>query len=193
MMRTLKYAILGLLMQSPMTGYDIYKAFGSGLGSFWSAKHSQIYPELKRLTEESLVRFTTVIQGEKMEKKVYEITKQGKEDFLQWLSLDPPLEPTAKDVFRLRSYYSQWLPEETYLELIHQQMIKHTNKLNFLIKQQKDVYSNVDPVSLTGEARGDYLVLTGAIMRENAYLDWLKQSQELVTAWKDQPTSPSPT
>lgn len=191
MMRTLKYAILGLLMQSPMTGYDIYKAFGSGLGSFWSAKHSQIYPELKRLTEEGLVRFTTVIQGEKMEKKVYEITEQGKEDFLQWLSLDPPLEPTAKDVFRLRSYYSQWLPEETYLELIHQQMIKHTNKLNFLIKQKKDFYSNVDPVSLTGEARGDYLVLTGAIMRENAYLDWLKQSQELVIAWKNQTPSPS--
>ena len=33
-MRTLKYAILGLLMQSPMTGYDISKAFGVGLGSF---------------------------------------------------------------------------------------------------------------------------------------------------------------
>lgn len=190
-MRTLKYAILGLLMQSPMTGYDIYKAFGPGLGSFWSAKHSQIYPELKRLTEEGLVRFTTVIQGEKMEKKVYEITERGKEDFLQWLSLDPPLEPTAKDVFRLRSYYSQWLPEETYLELIRQQIIKHTQKLDFLLKRKRDYYESVDPVSLTGEARGDYLVLTGAIIRENAYLDWLKWSQELVTAWKDQTQSPS--
>ena len=45
-MRTLKYAILGLLMRSPVTGYDIAKEFGDGLGCFWSAKHSQIYPEL---------------------------------------------------------------------------------------------------------------------------------------------------
>lgn len=185
MMRTLKYAILGLLMQSPMTGYDISKAFGHGLGSFWSAKHSQIYPELKRLTEEGLVQFATVIQGEKLEKKVYEITDLGKEDFLQWLSLDPPLEPTAKDVFRLRSYYSQWLPEEKYLELLQKQIVKHTHKLDFLVKQKKDNYANVDPVNLTGEARGDYLVLTGAIMRENTYLDWLKESQQLVTKWKD--------
>ena len=65
-MRTLKYAILGLLMQSSVTGYDISKAFGDGLGSFWSAKHSQIYPELKRLTEEGLIRYRTVIQGEKL-------------------------------------------------------------------------------------------------------------------------------
>ena len=121
-MRTLKYAILGLLMQSPMTGYDISKAFGVGLGSFWSAKHSQIYPELKRLAEEGLIRYSTVIQGEKLEKKLYEITPSGKQDFLAWLDQDQPLDPTPKDVFRLRSYYSQWLSEEAYLELLQKQI-----------------------------------------------------------------------
>ena len=76
-MRTLKYAILGLLMRSPVTGYDIAKEFGDGLGCFWSAKHSQIYPELKRLTDDGLIQFRTVIQGERMEKKLYEITDKG--------------------------------------------------------------------------------------------------------------------
>ncbi len=47
-MRTLKYAILGLVSQKPMTGYDIYKEFDGPIGNFWSAKHSQIYPELKK-------------------------------------------------------------------------------------------------------------------------------------------------
>lgn len=46
-MRTLKYAILGLLNKEPMTGYDIGKEFSKDLGEFWTAKHSQIYPELK--------------------------------------------------------------------------------------------------------------------------------------------------
>ena len=45
-MRTLKYAILGLLNREPMTGYDIAKEFSKDLGEFWNAKHSQIYPEL---------------------------------------------------------------------------------------------------------------------------------------------------
>ncbi len=110
-MRALKYAILGLLMQAPVTGYDISKAFGVGLGSFWNAKHSQIYPELKRLTEEGLIEYRTVIQGEKLEKKLYEITPAGKEDFLAWLAQDQPLDPTPKDGVQLRSYDSEWLPE----------------------------------------------------------------------------------
>ena len=58
-MRTLKYAILGLLNQKEMTGYDLMKQFESTLCEFWSAKHSQIYPELKKLTEEGSVAYKT--------------------------------------------------------------------------------------------------------------------------------------
>lgn len=47
-MGNLKYAILGLLNQKEMTGYDLMKQFESTLCEFWSAKHSQIYPELKK-------------------------------------------------------------------------------------------------------------------------------------------------
>lgn len=111
---------------------DISKAFGDGLGSFWSAKHSQIYPELKRLTEEGLIRYRTVIQGEKLEKKLYEITDAGREDFLQWLIQDPPLDPTPKDVFKLRSYFSQWLSSENYLSLLSSQIKKRSEKLALL-------------------------------------------------------------
>ena len=184
-MRTLKYSILGLLMQDPTTGYDISKAFGSELGCFWSAKHSQIYPELKRLVEEGLIQYSTVIQGEKLEKKLYEITDKGSADFLQWLEQDPPLDPTPKDVFRLRSYYSQWLPEDTYLELIQKQIEKRTVKLNYLSGCFEASYGNVDPLTLTGAARGDYLVLLSAVMRERTYMEWLEKSLDLVSAWAD--------
>ena len=182
-MRTLKYAILGLLMQAPVTGYDIAKAFGPGLGSFWSAKHSQIYPELKRLTEEGLIRYSVVTQGERMEKKLYEITDVGQEDFMQWLLQDPPLEPTPKDVFRLRSYYSRWLAEEDYLQLIRNQIEKRTQKYSYLKERLDRNYQDVDPAALTGATRGDYLVLTGAVMREQNYLDWLYQCRDLVSRW----------
>lgn len=182
-MRTLKYAILGLTMQSPVTGYDIAKAFGPGLGSFWSAKHSQIYPELKRLTEEGLIRYSVVTQGERMEKKLYEITDAGQEDFMRWLSQDPPLEPTPKDVFRLRSYYSRWLAEEDYLRLLESQIEKRTQKYSYLKERLDRSYENVDPATLTGAARGDYMVLFGAVMREKGYLDWLYQCRDLVSCW----------
>ncbi len=47
MKRTLKYAILGLVHKEEMSGYDITSQFKKEIGQFWSAKHSQIYPELK--------------------------------------------------------------------------------------------------------------------------------------------------
>ena len=88
-MRTLKYALLGLINRAPITGYDIMKEFESRvMANFWYAKHSQVYPELKRLTEEGLIEYKVVIQGEKLEKKLYSITEKGKEEFKNWLVLD---------------------------------------------------------------------------------------------------------
>ena len=69
-MRTLKYAILGLLNQKKMTGYDLMKQFESALCEFWSAKHSQIYPELKKLTEEGCVAYRQEASDNGLEKAV---------------------------------------------------------------------------------------------------------------------------
>lgn len=78
-MRVLTYAILGFLDREPMTGYDITTEFkDKEIREFWHAKHSQIYPELKKLTEEGFIEFTIQIQGSKLEKKVYSITESGK-------------------------------------------------------------------------------------------------------------------
>ena len=52
-----------------MTGYDLMKQFESTLCEFWSAKHSQIYPELKKLTEEGSVAYTTEPSDNGAEKK----------------------------------------------------------------------------------------------------------------------------
>ena len=93
-MGTLKYAILGLLNRKNMTGYDLSK-------EFWNAKHSQIYPELKSLSENGLVRYEVEITGNVLEKKVYSITEKGREDFYKWEESLNPLKPVPKDEFRL--------------------------------------------------------------------------------------------
>ncbi len=54
-----------------------------------------------------------MIQGEKLEKKLYSITPEGKAQLLEWLKKNEPLEATPKDVFRLRMYFSDFMtPEE---------------------------------------------------------------------------------
>lgn len=81
-MRTLKYAILGLLNQKEMTGYDLMKQFESTLCEFWSAKHSQIYPELKKLTEEGCIAYKQESSDNGLEKKLCLITDEGQREFM---------------------------------------------------------------------------------------------------------------
>jgi DNA-binding PadR family transcriptional regulator len=169
-MRTLKYAILGLVSEKPMTGYDIYKAFEGSIGNFWSAKHSQIYPELKKLTTEKLLQYDIAISGAVKEKKVYTITKEGLKELDAWLREDEPLEPTAKDVFRLRMFFCSRLSHEETYHLLLSQKKKHEDKLAYLEDAYTSRYSH-QPVEAD---LGDFLVLSGAISRERAYIDWLK-------------------
>ena len=169
-MRTLKYAILGLLNRKPMTGYDISKEFNFQLAEFWSAKHSQIYPELKKLVSEELIIFKIEISGDVLEKKVYYITEKGKQEFLKWLSKDQPMEPTPKNIFRLRMYFSNNLDIETRVTLLENQLVQHQKRLSFLLSH-KAAYDDIPDVN--SNYFGDYLVLDGAIIRENATIQWL--------------------
>lgn len=107
-MRTLKYAILGLLNQKEMTGYDLMKQFESTLCEFWSAKHSQIYPELKKLTEEGCIAYKQESSDNGLEKKLYHITDEGQREFMSWLSSETPAQPTPKDISRLKIFFCNW-------------------------------------------------------------------------------------
>jgi DNA-binding PadR family transcriptional regulator len=175
-MRTLKYAILGLLCRGALTGYDIAKAFDTGLGNFWSAGHSQIYPELKKLLAEGLVEYSTVIQGNKLEKKMYTATETGRADFLGWMRLDEPLEPTPKDKFRLRVYLSDMISDDELLGHLKAQLAKRRQKLERLNTLFDYGFAGLDLAGFTKTQRGDYLVLHGAIMRETTYIEWLEDS-----------------
>lgn len=168
-MRTLKYAILGLINREPLTGYDITKKFSDSIGNFWAAKHSQIYPELKKLAEEKLIVCDIKIAGEVLEKKLYSITPKGREDFLSWVAMDEPMTPPPKDVFRLRMYFAESIVPAHRQTLLDQQVLKHEAKLQQLVTTMS-AYAKVPSQEA---ALGDYLLLDGAILREKAYITWL--------------------
>ncbi|NLL52185.1 MAG: PadR family transcriptional regulator [Peptococcaceae bacterium] len=189
-MRKLKYAILGLINRKPMTGYDLTIEFDKELASFWYAKHSQIYPELKKLTDENLITFETVIQGEKLEKKVYTITEKGKQELKNWILRDEPLEPTPKDVFRLRAYFIELMNKEEIIQQFTAQLEKRQKKLAVLQSAMENLLETKDISNIISEEFGDYIVLKGAIMREQAYIDWLNECLAAVKASSYKTPSP---
>ena len=89
------HAILGFLTWCPMSGYDIKKAIEDSTSNFWSESYGQIYPILKRLTQEGLVTQSSVSTQGGRDRHVYTITEAGQHELQRWLD-----EPTGPCVVR---------------------------------------------------------------------------------------------
>ena len=109
-MTTLGYAILGLLSREDLSGYDLTQRMAGRVGYFWSARHSQIYPELAKLEDGGYVTHSVVEQRERPDKKVYEITAEGLDALQEWVTRPPVPRPT-RDELTLKTY-SVWLADE---------------------------------------------------------------------------------
>ena len=115
---SLSHAILGLLNYGPMTGYNLKKIFDKSISQVWAASLSQIYRELSALEKKGYVSSSIQKQEDKPDKKIYKITQQGKNVFLQWLSDFPEnLSFPKRDEFMLRIFFGSRLEKE---ELIKQ-------------------------------------------------------------------------
>ncbi len=171
-MRTLKYAILGLLNRKPMTGYELAKEFNYELAEFWYANHSQIYPELKRLHKEELVNFDVEISGDILEAKRYHITEMGREDFIKWLHKDEKIQKTPKNTFRMRMYFSNDLDLEARIHLLENQRRQHLKRLGGL---EKTLEQYPEVPERDSDRFGDFIVLRGAIMRQEMIIAWLDE------------------
>lgn len=109
----LHYIVLGMLYNCKSTGYDIKKHIENGVGVFYKASYGSIYPTLKQLQSQGLISVSPEAQGSR-QKKLYEISPQGREAFLQWLS--EPIEAddaNGKQSHLARVYFFDVLPEET--------------------------------------------------------------------------------
>ena len=121
-MSTLSYALLGLLARQPLSGYDLSQYMKKRVGQMWSALPSQIYPELARLEAQEMVEHHVVEQRDyRPDKKVYEITDEGREALRKWV-LEPTPITARRDEFVLKAY-SLWLtnPEQAITQFREQE------------------------------------------------------------------------
>jgi DNA-binding PadR family transcriptional regulator len=71
----IRAAILALLTQEPMHGYQIIQELAERTGGVWRPSPGSVYPTLQQLEDEELVRETSSESG----KRVYELTDAGRE------------------------------------------------------------------------------------------------------------------
>ena len=112
--------ILGMLKLGVPTGYDIKKVIDSSTRFFWTASFGQIYPELKRLQKDGLVRSREEPRG-KVKRTVYELTPKGEQALREWLTDSEEVLFEIRDESLLRLFFSDMLSKDEVLANVRMQ------------------------------------------------------------------------
>jgi DNA-binding PadR family transcriptional regulator len=87
----LEIAVLGLLNESPMHGYELRKRLSTLLGAFRAFSYGSLYPTLRRLAEAGWISEEPALEApsgthSRRGKRVYRLTAEGKEHLAELLS-----------------------------------------------------------------------------------------------------------
>src|SRR6266498_1689130 len=117
MHRMLELAILGLLKERAMHGYQLKKRLADTLGSFWQVSYGSLYPALKRLQRQEAVEMIFPKDELGRRKNVYRITPKGEELFADLLE-QAGQEAAEDNGFSVRLTFFKFLKPESCIRLL---------------------------------------------------------------------------
>jgi DNA-binding PadR family transcriptional regulator len=168
---SIKYAILGLLQYSDMHGYRIKEHIENNFGYMWTINFGQIYPNLKELEKDGLIRMKDISPSEEggPQKKLYTIEESGREELARWIARDPERPMILRDPFLLKFAFFGFGDGERALEIIDEQIILYEKQLSRR-KENRQKW----------EKQGIYVKLLAqlGVNQNEMFLEWLRHARE---------------
>jgi DNA-binding PadR family transcriptional regulator len=171
-----------------MSGYDLASHLKQPFVPFGPISHTQIYPALASLEEKGLVRYHIVDQqAVRPNKKVYELTEEGRAALREWVESPTPLTIYYGEFF-LKAY-NLWLADP-------ERMIDRFREQAQLHQEQLERYEQVLPSKQTAinaaSEQADSSELTDVLFRyvigyERNYLAWCQTMLQYLEQQKHQP------
>jgi DNA-binding PadR family transcriptional regulator len=140
----LELAILGLLKERSMHGYQLSKRLSDTLGGFWRVSYGSLYPSLKRLEREGAVEQVFDEQEIGRRKNVYRITEEGEALFRRLLD-EAGADATGEDNrFRVRLAFFKYLAPDARIRLLERRRAFLEERLDAItasLPTQRDTYT----------------------------------------------------
>ena len=183
---SLDHAILGFLRYGPLAGYDLKERFDLSVQHFWPADQSQIYRILAKLDEQGYARVKLVEQENRPDRKVYTITKAGREELHRWLTT--PLEmDDGRSASLVQVFFSGQLANQEILAIFQRAAEQCRSALEELRKvparAQRFTGKSEDP----REAWCWFLTLECGIRMKEAKLAWIEGRHRADRGRRDTP------
>ncbi|MGE5453823.1 MAG: PadR family transcriptional regulator [Methylocystaceae bacterium] len=145
---SLAHAILGLLTYEPRTGYDLKAFFDNSINFFWPAQLSQIYRDLGTLEGKGCVTYHIEPQEGRPDRKVYNITDEGRRVFSKWLEKFPStLSSACRDEFSVRMFFGSQLSNRELVFQLTRFVREKQDELDSLTRITRivEMYSQKNP------------------------------------------------
>ncbi len=174
-----EYVILGLLKSQPMHGYEMFQQFqSSALGQIVHIEMSQSYAFLKKLERMTYIEAAEVkAQGVRPPRKIFHLTEQGNETFLQWLTLPVEKPRDIRILFLIKLYFAQrYLPDQ-----IGSLLERQIDACKRFLAHLEALHSSTTATT-SDEAFFDHVVLRSRIYQTRSLLEWMRELQsELIS------------
>jgi DNA-binding PadR family transcriptional regulator len=164
----MRNALLALLAKEPAHGYELKLALEETFGDAWPPTNiGQIYTTLGRLERDGLVRSVHVAQEHRPDKRVYEVTEEGRHELDDWIATPTP-GPRLRDEFFLKLILAQAAglnsasDPRLLIERQRRAFLQSLRELNDLAARQD---ARANPAAL--------LLIEGAILHLQADVQWL--------------------
>ena len=166
----LELAILGLLKERSMHGYQLSKRLTDSLGGFWRVSYGSLYPTLKRLERQGAVEQVFDSQQVGRRKNVYRITDAGEQLFRELLEEAGPDATGEDNRFRVRMAFFKYLSPETRIRLLERRRAFLEERLSTIRTSQATISGDTYTMSLMQHGRDsteqDIAWLNGLIAAE---------------------------
>jgi DNA-binding PadR family transcriptional regulator len=175
--------MLDLLAAEPLSGYDLTRRFAVSMANVWPAQHSQIYPELAKLTADGLIVHTG--DGPRG-RKVYQTTPAGLDALRSWLRETPP-DYTVRFGALLRVFCLWALPTDEALAQLTRdraEYARHVGEVQAAIAQVDWAESPTH--------RASRLAIQFGVSFYSALIDWIDWASEQIAAGTLEPGGPLP-
>jgi len=145
------FAILGMLSFSPKSAYEIARSIERSTSHFWAESDGQLYPNLKRLTENGLIESTIDASSSQSKKKVYSLTQAGEEALIDWLH-QTPTTFNVRNEFLLQLFLGHNISDAENADKI--------KAYRYELKQQARLYDDIEKRIKARSHKPKYLLLS---------------------------------
>lgn len=172
---TLGFALLGLLARQEMTGYELSKSMKTSVGNFWTAGHSQIYPQLSTLEKSGLVVHEVIDGPGPRDTKRYAITDAGRRELGAWVAVPPRSDEPARSEILLK-VFSVWLADPSgAVDMLRGQREQHDRVLRRYTESRERI--ELEKATAIGDPAtrefASYATLRAGTSYETHVLGWL--------------------